>query len=108
MFCFVVPFHLGSVQRNDTHTIPNFKTSFEGTAPKILWKLTPRFQEQKIKYKLSCNLLNNLIKYLTFKKGFFMTKEKMFATRVDSQILEKFSKACRSLGFKQNAIIEVI
>jgi antitoxin component of RelBE/YafQ-DinJ toxin-antitoxin module len=35
-----------------------------------------------------------------------MTKEKMFATRVDSQILEKFSKACRSLGFKQNAIIE--
>lgn len=35
-----------------------------------------------------------------------MTKEKMFATRVDSEILEKFSKACRSLGFKQNAIIE--
>jgi antitoxin component of RelBE/YafQ-DinJ toxin-antitoxin module len=47
-----------------------------------------------------------MLKYLTFKKGVIMIKEKMFATRVDSEILEKFSKACRSLGFKQNAIIE--
>lgn len=33
-------------------------------------------------------------------------RDKTFATRVDSEVLEKFSKACRSLGFKQNSIIE--
>lgn len=35
-----------------------------------------------------------------------MKQERMFATRVDSSILDKFSKACKTLGFKQNAIIE--
>jgi antitoxin component of RelBE/YafQ-DinJ toxin-antitoxin module len=47
-----------------------------------------------------------MLKYLTFKKEVIMIKEKMFATRVDSEILKRFSKACKSLGFKQNAIIE--
>jgi antitoxin component of RelBE/YafQ-DinJ toxin-antitoxin module len=47
-----------------------------------------------------------MLKYSTFKKGVIMIKEKMFATRIDSEILKRFSKACRSLGFKQNAIIE--
>ena len=35
-----------------------------------------------------------------------MNAEKMFATRVNAEILKKFSLACKSLGFKQNAVIE--
>lgn len=30
----------------------------------------------------------------------------MFATRVNAQVLEKFSKACKVMGFKQTVIIE--
>lgn len=35
-----------------------------------------------------------------------MSSEKMFATRVNADVLEKFSKACKVMGFKQTVIIE--